>query len=111
MAKLQKELRSAKQEENGLMNEMESTGQALEEMQQENEKLLIQLKESGEANLKMANERIRDTNVQKKMKEEREIQLQLISSLDNQIAAKGILVQKMVSQLLCQKFSLYKTCV
>lgn len=80
------------------MNEMESTGQALEEMQQENEKLLIQLKESGEVNLKMATERIRDNNVQKKMKEEREIQMQLISSQENQISAKVILVQKMVSQ-------------
>ncbi len=96
---LQKQLKSAKQEEDGLMNEMDSTGQAFEEMQEQNQRLVLQLKEVEEVKLKMITERIRDNHVLKKMKEERELQDQLIGSFDNQIAAKSILLQKMVSHL------------
>lgn len=43
--RLRKEAHSARQEEEGLMNDVETTGQAFEEMQEQNTRLLQQLRE------------------------------------------------------------------
>lgn len=43
--RLRKEAHSARQEEEGLTNEVETTGQAFEEMQEKNALLIQQLKE------------------------------------------------------------------
>lgn len=44
------------QEEEALLNEMESTGQAFEEMQEQNVRLVQQLKEKDDANFKLMSE-------------------------------------------------------
>lgn len=44
------------QEEEALLNEMESTGQAFEDMQEQNVRLVQQLKEKDDANFKLMSE-------------------------------------------------------
>lgn len=46
----------AKQEEDTLLDEMDSTGQAFEHMQEQNTRLLSQLKEKDDANFKLMTE-------------------------------------------------------
>ncbi|MFH4974275.1 hypothetical protein AB6A40_000984 [Gnathostoma spinigerum] len=93
--RLRKEANSARKEEEGLMNEMETTGQAFEEMQEQNTKLLQQLKEKDDANLKLMAERIRANQLQKKMTEDKEKMEELTSSLRNQIEAQQLLLTKL----------------
>lgn len=105
--KLRKELASAKQEEDGLMAELDSTGQACDEMQEQviffittiiilfkNQKLVHQLREKDEANLKLMAERIRLNQLLKKMKEEKETLDSNLTALDNLLAAKSLLIKK-----------------
>ncbi|KAL7074621.1 hypothetical protein ACQ4LE_005522 [Meloidogyne hapla] len=93
--RLRRELQSAKQEEDGLMQEMESIGQAFEELQEQNKKLLEQLREKEDVNLKLMAERIRSTQAQKKMKDEKDLLSKTIQSMENQLAAKMLLCQKL----------------
>ena len=44
------------QEEEALLNEMEVTGQAFEDMQEQNIRLLLQLREKDDANFKLMSE-------------------------------------------------------
>ncbi|KAI1699842.1 zinc finger, c3HC4 type (RING finger) domain-containing protein [Ditylenchus destructor] len=93
--KLRKELTNAKQEEEGLMNEMEATGQAFEDMQEQNQKLVQQLREKDEANLNLMGERIRNNQAQKKVKEEKELLDRLLVALNDQMDAKTLLCHKL----------------
>uniref|UniRef100_A0A914UKW1 E3 ubiquitin protein ligase n=3 Tax=Plectus sambesii TaxID=2011161 RepID=A0A914UKW1_9BILA len=93
--KLKKEAAGAKQEEDTLLNEMEVTGQAFEEMQEQNTRLLQQLKEKDDANLKLMSERIRSNQQQKKMKEEKDLVEELVGSLQNQVEAQNLVVRKL----------------
>ncbi|KAF7638086.1 E3 ubiquitin protein ligase [Meloidogyne graminicola] len=93
--RLRRELQSAKQEEDGLMQEMESIGQAFEELQEQNKKLLEQLREKEDVNLKLMSERIKSTQAQKKIKDEKDLLSKTIQSMENQFAAKMLLCQKM----------------
>jgi E3 ubiquitin-protein ligase BRE1 len=54
--KLKREAAAAKDEEDTLLNEMEATGQAFEDMQEQNTRLLAQLKEKDDANFKLMTE-------------------------------------------------------
>ncbi|CAK5101551.1 unnamed protein product [Meloidogyne enterolobii] len=90
-----RELQNAKQEEDGLMQEMESIGQAFEELQEQNKKLLEQLREKEEVNLKLMSERIKSTQGQKKIKDEKDLLSKTIQSMENQLAAKMLLCQKL----------------
>jgi RNase H-fold protein (predicted Holliday junction resolvase) len=56
---------------------------------------LEQLGEKEDVNLKMMSERIKITQAQKKMKDEKELLQQAIHSLENQLAAKMLLCQKL----------------
>uniref|UniRef100_A0A8R1U064 E3 ubiquitin protein ligase n=1 Tax=Onchocerca volvulus TaxID=6282 RepID=A0A8R1U064_ONCVO len=105
--RLRKEAHSARQEEEGLMNDVETTGQAFEEMQEQNTRLLQQLREKDDANLKLMAERIRANQYQKKMSEERERTEERISSLQNQIEAQQLMISKLeeTEKLLRQKNS------
>ncbi|VDN02492.1 unnamed protein product [Thelazia callipaeda] len=105
--RLRKEAHSARQEEEGLMNDVETTGQAFEEMQEQNTRLLQQLREKDDANLKLMAERIRANQYQKKMGEERERTEERISSLQNQIEAQQLMISKLeeTEKLLRQKNS------
>lgn len=93
--RLRKEAHSARQEEEGLMNDVETTGQAFEEMQEQNTKLLQQLKEKDDANLKLMAERIRANQYQKKMNEEKERAEERLSSLQNQLDAQQLMLKKL----------------
>lgn len=93
--KLRKDLANAKQEEEGLMNEMESTGQAFEETIEQNTNLAKQLKEKEEANLRLMAELIKASHVQKKSKEERDISQELQISLQNSLEAQQLYSQRL----------------
>ncbi|VDN59365.1 unnamed protein product [Dracunculus medinensis] len=103
--RLRKEAHSAKQEEEGLMNDVETTGQAFEEMQEQNTRLLQQLKEKDDANLKLMAERIRANQYQKKMSEERERTEERLSSIQNQLEAQQLMIGRLEEKekLLTQK--------
>lgn len=93
--KLRKDLANAKQEEEGLMNEMESTGQAFEDTLEQNTRLAQQLKEKEEGNLRLMSELIRASHAQKKAKEERDVTQEQIVGLQHSIEAQQLLVQKL----------------
>jgi E3 ubiquitin-protein ligase BRE1 len=82
---MQKNLSAQKQEEEALLNEMEVTGQAFEDMQEQNLRLIQQLREKDDANFKLMSERIKSNQIHKLLKEEKEqlteqvISLQVIS--------------------------------
>jgi len=75
---LHKNLSSKKQEETALLNDMEITGQAFEDMQEQNVRLMQQLREKDDANFKLVSERIKLENVEKNLKEEKEIYVQQV---------------------------------
>jgi hypothetical protein len=56
IAELQKSLQSQKQREEALLNDLEVTGQAFEDMQEQNLRLLQQLREKDDANFKLMSE-------------------------------------------------------
>ena len=69
---LHKNLSNKKQEEIALLNDMEITGQAYEDMQEQNIRLMQQLREKDDANFKLMSERIKLETTQKTLKEEKD---------------------------------------
>lgn len=61
----------------------------------QNQKLVQQLREKDEANLKLMAERIRTNQVLKKMKEEKDTLDQAFTGLENLTAAKDLLIKKL----------------
>jgi hypothetical protein len=55
---------------------------------------LEQLREKEDVNLKLMAERIKSTQAQKKMKDEKDLLSKTIQSMENQLAAKMLLCQK-----------------
>lgn len=78
---LQKNLAAQKQEEEALLNEMEVTGQAFEDMQEQNLRLIQQLREKDDANFKLMSERIKSNQIHKLLKEEKEMLHEQVISL------------------------------
>lgn len=70
--KLQKDVASHKHEEEIMLREMEVTGQAFEDMQEQNHRLLQQLKEKDDANFKLMSEMIKANQIQAIMREEKD---------------------------------------
>lgn len=67
-------------EEEALINEMEVTGQAFEETQDQNVRLIQQLREKDNANFKLMSERIKSNQINKLANEERDnLQEQVIN--------------------------------
>jgi len=64
-AALQKQVANHKQEEEALLNEMEVTGQAFEDMKEQNLRLIQQLREKDDANFKLLSDKIRCNAVKK----------------------------------------------
>jgi E3 ubiquitin-protein ligase BRE1 len=95
---LHKSLSNKKQEEAALLNDMEITGQAFEEMQEQNVRLMQQLREKDDANFKLVSERIKLENVQKILKEEKEIYVQQIQTLQEQQEAQMNISKKLEEQ-------------
>ncbi|XP_064619535.1 E3 ubiquitin-protein ligase BRE1B-like isoform X2 [Lineus longissimus] len=92
---LQKKLDAQKQEEEALLNEMEVTGQAFEDMQEQNIRLLQQLREKDDANFKLMSERIKSNQIHKLLREEKEVLAEQVATLQSQVEAQNLVVRKL----------------
>ncbi|KAK4299783.1 hypothetical protein Pmani_027963 [Petrolisthes manimaculis] len=81
---LQRQVAVQKQEEETLLNEMEVTGQAFEDMQEQNIRLIQQLREKDDANFKLMSERIKSNQIHQLANEERNVLQEQIHQLANE---------------------------
>lgn len=83
------------QEEDALLSEMDVTGQAFEDMQEQNIRLMQQLREKDDANFKLMSERIKSNQIHKLLKEEKEELadqlLTLKTQVSHQAAPQGVI--------------------
>ncbi|XP_075160165.1 E3 ubiquitin-protein ligase Bre1 [Haematobia irritans] len=82
-------------EEEALLNEMEVTGQAFEDMQEQNSRLIQQLREKDDANFKLMSERIKANQMHKLLREEKQILEDQMNTRDTQIEAMHIVLRKL----------------
>merc|ERR1712223_340386 len=92
---LRKQVANNKQEEETLIIDMEVTGQALEDMQEQNSRLIQQLREKDDANFKLMSERIKSNQIQRLAREERETLTQQGNTLSTQVEAQNQVVRKL----------------
>ncbi|XP_053594568.1 E3 ubiquitin-protein ligase Bre1 [Microplitis demolitor] len=92
---LQKQVASQKQEEEALLNEMEVTGQAFEDMQEQNSRLIQQLREKDDANFKLMTERIKSNQLHKLAREEKDVLKEQVLTLTTQVEAANVVVRKL----------------
>jgi E3 ubiquitin-protein ligase BRE1 len=78
---LQRELVAKRQEAQALVQEMECTAEAFEEVQEQNVRLLDQIREKDDANFKVISERIKASSMQKLLMEEKDLLHSQISNL------------------------------
>ncbi|CAF1024231.1 unnamed protein product [Didymodactylos carnosus] len=91
---LEKSLETRKQEEAALLNEIEVTGQAFEDMQEQNSRLLQQLREKDDAHIKLMVERVKLQQAQKIMSDEKAVLIQQTNVLQEQLDAQIVMNQK-----------------
>lgn len=77
------------QQEEALLNEMEMTGSAFENMQEMNLRLVQQLREKDDANFKLMSERIKSQQIQKLLKEEKESLTEQVIALQAQVSVSS----------------------
>ncbi|XP_064425597.1 E3 ubiquitin-protein ligase BRE1B [Latimeria chalumnae] len=92
---LQKKLAATKQEEEALLSEMDVTGQAFEDMQEQNIRLMQQLREKDDANFKLMSERIKSNQIHKLLREEKDELVDQVLTLKTQVDAQLLVVQKL----------------
>ncbi|XP_044003278.1 E3 ubiquitin-protein ligase Bre1 isoform X3 [Aphidius gifuensis] len=92
---LQRQVASQKQEEEALLSEMEVTGQAFEDMQEQNSRLIQQLREKDDANFKLMTERIKSNQLHKLAREEKEVLKEQVITLTTQVEAANVVVRKL----------------
>ncbi|XP_004918162.1 E3 ubiquitin-protein ligase BRE1B isoform X2 [Xenopus tropicalis] len=92
---LQRKLTATKQEEEALLSEMDVTGQAFEDMQEQNIRLMQQLREKDDANFKLMSERIKSNQIHKLLREEKEELAEQVQGLKAQVDAQLLQVQKL----------------
>uniref|UniRef100_G1PZK7 E3 ubiquitin protein ligase n=1 Tax=Myotis lucifugus TaxID=59463 RepID=G1PZK7_MYOLU len=92
---LQRKLGATKQEEEALLSEMDVTGQAFEDMQEQNRRLLQQLREKDDANFKLMSERIKANQIHKLLREERDELGEQVLCLKSQVDAQLLTMQKL----------------
>jgi len=92
---LQKSLSSQKQREEALLNDLDVTGQAFEDMQEQNSRLIQQLREKDDANFKLMSERIKSNQIQRISREEREMLMQQVNTLQTQVETQNQVVRKL----------------
>lgn len=80
------------QEEDALLSEMDVTGQAFEDMQEQNIRLMQQLREKDDANFKLMSERIKSNQIHKLLKEEKEELADQLLTLKTQVSLETVLV-------------------
>ena len=76
------------QEEDALLSEMDVTGQAFEDMQEQNIRLMQQLREKDDANFKLMSERIKSNQIHKLLKEEKEELADQLLTLKTQVGER-----------------------
>merc|ERR1740128_499798 len=74
---------------------MEVTGQAFEDMQEQNSRLIQQLREKDDANFKLMSERIKAQQVQKLQREEKDMLVDQVSTLNMQVEAQNQVVRRL----------------
>uniref|UniRef100_A0A096MBI4 E3 ubiquitin protein ligase n=1 Tax=Poecilia formosa TaxID=48698 RepID=A0A096MBI4_POEFO len=74
---------------------MDVTGQAFEDMQEQNSRLLQQLREKDDANFKLMSERIKSNQIYKLLKEEKEELADQVLTFKTQVDAQLLVVQKL----------------
>uniref|UniRef100_UPI0012941200 E3 ubiquitin-protein ligase BRE1B n=1 Tax=Lonchura striata TaxID=40157 RepID=UPI0012941200 len=82
-------------EEEALLSEMDVTGQAFEDMQEQNLRLLQQLREKDDANFKLMSERIKANQIHKLLREEKDELAEQVLALKAQVEAQLQVVQKL----------------
>lgn len=82
-------------EEEALLNEMEVTGQAFEDMQEQNSRLIQQLREKDDANFKLMSERIKSNQLHKLAREEKDVLKEQVSTLSTQVESANLVVRKL----------------
>lgn len=92
---LRRNLAATKQEEEALLSEMDVTGTAFEDMQEQNMRLLQQLREKDDANFKLMSERIKSNQIQKLLQEEKAVLEEHKLSLTAQVESQCLLVRKL----------------
>jgi len=92
---LKRQVTNHKQEEETLLTEMEVTGQAFEDMQEQNARLIQQLREKDDANFKLMSERIKGNNIASLAREEKEMLIQQVATLSTQVEAQNQVVRKL----------------
>ncbi|XP_073402390.1 E3 ubiquitin-protein ligase BRE1B [Dendrobates tinctorius] len=92
---LQRKLSATKQEEEALLSEMDVTGQAFEDMQEQNIRLMQQLREKDDANFKLMSERIKSNQIHKLLREEKEELAEQVQGLKTQVDSQLLQVQKL----------------
>ena len=68
------------------------TGQALEDMQEQNSRLIQQLREKDDANFKLMSERIKSNQIARLAREEKEMYIQQVATLTTQVACSLMLL-------------------
>lgn len=80
---------------------MDVTGQAFEDMQEQNIRLMQQLREKDDANFKLMSERIKSNQIHKLLKEEKEELADQVLTLKTQVNRTGAFyVNVIIMQLL-----------
>ena len=74
---------------------MDVTGQAFEDMQEQNARLIQQLREKDDANFKLMSERIKSNQIQRLAREERDMLMQQVNTLTTQVDAQNQVVRKL----------------
>merc|ERR1712029_554631 len=92
---LRKQVANHKQEEETLLSDMEVTGQAFEDMQEQNSRLMQQLREKDDANFKLMSERIKSNQIQRLAREERDMLTHQVNTLSTQVEAQNQVVRKL----------------
>jgi len=84
---LTKQVTAQKAEEEALISEMEVTGQAFEDMQEQNSRLIQQLREKDDANFKLMSDRIKNNQLKKLAMEERDLLSEQVCMINDYIVA------------------------
>lgn len=74
-----------------MLSEMDVTGQAFEDMQEQNIRLMQQLREKDDANFKLMSERIKSNQIHKLLKEEKEELADQLLTLKTQVSLLQVL--------------------
>uniref|UniRef100_A0A1I8FPT2 E3 ubiquitin protein ligase n=1 Tax=Macrostomum lignano TaxID=282301 RepID=A0A1I8FPT2_9PLAT len=91
----QQKLNTSKQEEDALLKEMEVMELAFSDVQEQNQRLMKQLKEKDDANLKLMNERQKGDKMRLLLQEEKDVLANQLRIIGARIEAQSQVVQKL----------------